>query len=70
MGDQPAARPLPTHDNTNIHASSVIRTHYPSFERAEMCHALDRVATVIGFIIILFSDFGDMKVMRITKLRK
>jgi hypothetical protein len=45
-GDQPVARPLPTHRinaHTDIHASSGIRTHDPSVRKGE-----DRAATVIG----------------------
>jgi hypothetical protein len=34
-GDRPDARPLPTQDNTHIHASSGIRTHDPSVRAAE-----------------------------------
>jgi hypothetical protein len=34
-GDQPVARPLHTKDNTNIHASSGIRTHNPSVRAGE-----------------------------------
>jgi hypothetical protein len=51
---QPVARPLPTHrtqaeyTHTDIHASSGIRTHYPSV-RAKTVHTLDRTATVIGY---------------------
>jgi hypothetical protein len=36
---------------TDIHASSGIRTHDPNFERAKTVHVLDRVATVIGFAV-------------------
>jgi hypothetical protein len=42
MGDQPVARPLPTHRtkqteqmHTDIHASSGIRTHDPSIRAGE-----------------------------------
>jgi hypothetical protein len=54
-GDQPVARPLPAHrttqtqnKHTDIHASSGIRTHDPSFRASEAVHALDRAATVTG----------------------
>jgi hypothetical protein len=33
MGDQPVAKPLPTH--RDIHAFNGIRTHYPSFRESE-----------------------------------
>jgi hypothetical protein len=52
-GDQPVARPLPTHRTTqtqikctDTHALSGIRTTIPAFERAKTVYALDRVATV------------------------
>jgi hypothetical protein len=48
MGDQPAARPLPTQDSTtqrtNIHALSEIQTRDPCIQAAKT-HALDRAAT-------------------------
>jgi hypothetical protein len=45
--DQPIAKPLPN-TNTDIHASSGIRTHDPSVREGKRVHALDRAATVIG----------------------
>jgi hypothetical protein len=56
MGDQPYARPLPTQDNTNTE----LRYPYlecagvrydPILERAKTFHALDRAATVMGYIL-------------------
>jgi hypothetical protein len=55
-GDQPIARPLPTHrttqtknkrTQTSMHGVGLEPTT-PVFERAKMVHALDRAATVIG----------------------
>jgi hypothetical protein len=56
MGDQPVARPLPTHRTTQTHKkrtqTSMPRVGFeatiPGFEREKTVHALDRVATVIG----------------------
>jgi hypothetical protein len=52
-GDQPVARPLPTHMTTetqnkptDIHALSGIRTHDPSVRASEDRSGLDRAATV------------------------
>jgi hypothetical protein len=36
----------------DIHASSGIQITIPVFERAKTVHALDRAATVIGFLIL------------------
>jgi hypothetical protein len=54
-GDQPVARPPPTHRTTethnkirDIHPLSGTRTHNPAFKREETVHALDRAATMIG----------------------
>jgi hypothetical protein len=53
-GDQPVARPLPTHRTTHrINTqTSMPRLGFeptiPVFERAKRVHALDRAATVIG----------------------
>jgi hypothetical protein len=43
-GDQPVARPLPTHRTTQVGFEPTI----PSFERAKMVDPLDRAATVIS----------------------
>jgi hypothetical protein len=56
-GDQPDARQLPTHGTTQAQnkrtQTSMPRVGFeptiPVFERAKTVHALDRVATVIGF---------------------
>jgi hypothetical protein len=56
-GDQPVARPLPTHGTTqtqNKHIQTSMplvgfEPTIPAFERAKTVHALDRAATVIGF---------------------
>jgi hypothetical protein len=55
-GDQPVARPLPTHRATQIQnkrtQTSIPRVGFEPmiavFERAKTVHALDRAATVIG----------------------
>jgi hypothetical protein len=49
-GDQPVARPLPTHRiNTQTSMPRVgFELTTPVFDRAKMVHALDRAATVIG----------------------
>jgi hypothetical protein len=55
-GDQPVARPLPTHRPTQIQNKRTQTCMYgvgfeptvPVFDRAKMVHASDRVATVIG----------------------
>jgi hypothetical protein len=56
MGDEPAARPLPTHRTKQIQnkrtQTSMLRVRseptIPVFERAMMVHALDRAAALIG----------------------
>jgi hypothetical protein len=58
-GDQPIARPLPTHRTTQIQNKLTQRSMpwvgfehtIPMFERAKTVHALDRVATVIGMCL-------------------
>jgi hypothetical protein len=58
-GDQPVARPLPTHRTTQTHNKrtqpSMPRVRFeptiPVFERAKSVHALDRTATVTGIIM-------------------
>jgi hypothetical protein len=55
-GDQPVARPLPTHGTTQTKNKRTptsmprvrIEPTIPVFERAKMVHALDRAATAIG----------------------
>jgi hypothetical protein len=55
-GDQPVARPLPTHTTTRTQnkrtQTSMPRVGFeltiPVFERAKTVHALDRAATVVG----------------------
>jgi hypothetical protein len=55
-GDQPVARPLPTHRTTQTQnkrtQTSMSRVGFgstiPAFERVKAVHALDRVAVVIG----------------------
>jgi hypothetical protein len=55
-GDQPVARPLPTHRTTQTQnkrtQTSMPRVRFeptiPVFERAKTVHPLDRAATVIG----------------------
>jgi hypothetical protein len=57
-GDQPVARPLPTHRTTQIQnkrrQTSMPRVEFeptiPAFERTKTVHTLDRAATVIGLI--------------------
>jgi hypothetical protein len=59
-GDQPVARPLPTHrtthtikpHNTDNHTLSGIRTHNPSIRASENSSSLDRAATVVGCSIM------------------
>jgi hypothetical protein len=56
MGDEPTARPLPTHITTQTQnkrtQTSMPRVGFepttPVFERAKTVHALERAATVIG----------------------
>jgi hypothetical protein len=55
MGDQPAARPLPTHIITQKQNKRIQRSIHqvsfeptiPVFERSKTVHVLDRAATVI-----------------------
>jgi hypothetical protein len=50
-GDQPVARPLPTHRTTQTQTSMSrvgFETTIPMFERAKTVHALDRADTVNG----------------------
>jgi hypothetical protein len=56
MGNQPVARPMPTHRTTQIQNKSTktfmprvgSEPTIPGFNRAKKVHALDRAATVIG----------------------
>jgi hypothetical protein len=58
-GDQPVARPLPTHDNTNRINTQIsmpwvgFESTIPVFERVKTGHALDRAATVIGIYMCI-----------------
>jgi hypothetical protein len=55
-GDQPAARPLPTHRKTQAHNKRTqtsmpwvgLEPMIPAFEQAKTVHVLDRAATSIG----------------------
>jgi hypothetical protein len=53
-GNQPVARPLPTQTKNKCRHKFLpwvgFETMIPVFERAKTVHALDRAATVIGFI--------------------
>jgi hypothetical protein len=57
LGDQPFARPLPTHRTTQTQIS-MSRVRFepttPVFERAKTSHALDRATTVNGIILVPF----------------
>jgi hypothetical protein len=53
MGNQPVARPLPTHRMTQIQNKRFEPT-ISAFEWAKTVHALDREATVIGKIFIYY----------------
>jgi hypothetical protein len=53
-GDQPVARPLPTHRTTQTQTSIPwvgFEPTIPAFEREKTAHALDRAATVLGHYI-------------------
>jgi hypothetical protein len=60
MGDQPVARPLPTHRTTQTvnkrTQACMPRVGFeptiPVFERAKTVHALDRAASVISILYI------------------
>jgi hypothetical protein len=60
MGDQPVARPLPTHKTTQTQnkrtQTPMPRVGFgpmtPGFKRAKTVHALDRAATEIGHVMI------------------
>jgi hypothetical protein len=64
MGDQPVAKPLPTHRTTQTQnkctQTSVPLVEFeptiPMFERAKTVHALDRAATVFGAIIVSLKE--------------
>jgi hypothetical protein len=63
-GDQPVARPLPTHRTTQTQnkriQTSIPRVGFepriPVFERAKIVHALDRAVTVIGNFYYCYSQ--------------
>jgi hypothetical protein len=60
--DQPAARPLPTQDNTNAESTQTsmprleLELTTPMFKQAKKLHSSDRAATVVG------SDFATPKI--------
>jgi hypothetical protein len=64
-GDQPVARPLPTHRTTQTQNTCTqtsmpwvgFEPTIPSFERAKTVHALDGAATVIGLSDIQLIEF-------------
>jgi hypothetical protein len=61
MGDQPIARPLPTHRTTQTQNKRTqtsmplveLDPTIPVFERAKTVRGLDRAATLIGILFIL-----------------
>jgi hypothetical protein len=63
-GDQPVARPLPTHRTTQTQdkrtQTSMPRLGFeptnPVFKRAKTVHALHRAATVIGLLLRLMTE--------------
>jgi hypothetical protein len=62
-GDQPVVRPLPTHRTAQTQNRTQISMHRvglepttPVFERAETVHAVDRAATMVGFMACTHSD--------------
>jgi hypothetical protein len=65
-GDQPNARPLPTHRTTQTHNKRTqifmswvgFEPTIPAFERTNTVHVLDRAATVIG---TLTHSVGNMR---------
>jgi hypothetical protein len=68
MGDQPVARPLPTRRTTQTQnkrtQTSMPRVGFESkfqaFERAKTVHALERAATVIGWLALLLRNVASM----------
>jgi hypothetical protein len=71
-GDQPVARPLPTHRTSQTQnkrtLTSMLRVGFeptiPVFERAKTVHALDHAATLIGVCINLLQGKLDLFVSR------
>jgi hypothetical protein len=65
MGDQPVARPLPTHrtgqtrnKRTQISTPQMgFEPTIPAFEGAKRVHVLDHAATVIGVVGVGFHEF-------------
>jgi hypothetical protein len=64
-GDQPFARPPPTHrtqTQNNRTQTFMPRVGFeptiPVFERAKTVHALDRAATVIGFLMLHYTIYS------------
>jgi hypothetical protein len=60
-GNQPVARPLPTHRKTQTQNKRTqtsmprmgFETTIPEFERAKTVHALDRATIVIGIVVLV-----------------
>jgi hypothetical protein len=65
MGDQPVARPLPTHKTTQTQNKRTetpmpwagLDPIIPVFERAETVHVVDRAATVTGIIAFRIYEY-------------
>jgi hypothetical protein len=65
-GDQPVARPLPTHRTTQKNKrtqTSMPRVGFeptiPVFERSKTVHALDSAVTVIGYLRLYIFEYCD-----------
>jgi hypothetical protein len=63
--DQSVGRPLPTnritqtqskHTKTSV-SEVVFEPTTPVFERSKTCHALDRVATMMGYVLAWYRHF-------------
>jgi hypothetical protein len=73
-GDQPVARPLPTHRTTQTQNKRIqtskpqvaFEPMTPVFERAKTVHALDRAATVIGHSTIYAFKFSNRNSVAMT----
>jgi hypothetical protein len=70
-GDQPVARPLPTHRTQKQNKrkqTTMPRVEFepmtPVLERAKMVHALDRAASVIGLCTIIWDYIVIMRVLK------